>query len=78
MSESLPFDINDPDYDDPIVAEVHEFRRQIMEEFNWDRMALHRQIKKWEQEHPERMSPMKHAPIRWPDESEGSSSEPGL
>lgn len=68
MPKSLPFDINDPDYDDPIVAEVHEIRRQIMEEFNWDRMAYHRYLKEWERAHPERMSPMKPAPIRWPDE----------
>jgi hypothetical protein len=37
-------------WEDPIVAEVHRIRREIMTEFNGDMDAYHRHLKKIEAE----------------------------
>jgi hypothetical protein len=36
MSDEKPYDVNDPDYDDPIVAEVRRIRAEMEAEWNHD------------------------------------------
>jgi hypothetical protein len=41
---------------DPIVEEIHEIRRQIAEECDFDMDKIFEMLKKMEAEHPERMA----------------------
>ena len=64
MAEQLPFDVNDPDHDDPIVNQVRQIRREIMEEFNHERAAYDRYLLERERQHPGRLAKLRPRRIR--------------
>jgi Na+-transporting NADH:ubiquinone oxidoreductase subunit NqrA len=58
MPDETPVDVdvNDADYDDPIVAELRQIRKEFSESFNGDMGAMARYFREQERLHPERMS----------------------
>jgi hypothetical protein len=36
MPDDKPFNVNDPDYDDPILAEIRQIREEMFAEWNYD------------------------------------------
>ncbi|CAA9333245.1 MAG: hypothetical protein AVDCRST_MAG68-2602 [uncultured Gemmatimonadetes bacterium] len=36
MPDETPIDVNDPDYDDPIIAEIRQIREEMAAEWNYD------------------------------------------
>ena len=50
MRDDKHIDVNDPEYDSPIVAEVRRIREQIAEEFNHDMDALFRHVQELERQ----------------------------
>lgn len=59
MEEKATRDVNDPDYDDPILAEIRQIRNEFSDRFNGDMAAMARYIRKRELLHPERWSSRK-------------------
>ena len=51
MRNSTEVDVNDPDYDDPIVAEVRKAREEFGAQFE-DVAAMARYLRKCERRHP--------------------------
>jgi hypothetical protein len=52
MADEKPFDVNDPDYDDPIVAEVRRIRAEIEAEWNHDLSQAVRYFEEQRRLHP--------------------------
>jgi hypothetical protein len=59
MKDESQIDPNDPDYDDPILAEIREIRNEFSDRFNGDMAAMSRYIRQRELLHPERWSSRK-------------------
>jgi hypothetical protein len=57
-----------PGWEDPIVAEVHRIRREIMAEFNNDLEACFRYIQALEKENRKRGVKYVSHPLRRPDD----------
>ena len=53
MPDEKPIHLNDPDYEDPILAELWQIRETMAAEFNYDIGAMIRSV----QEEESRMSP---------------------
>jgi hypothetical protein len=56
MSNETRIDVNDPDYDDPILAELRQIRKAFSERFNGDMDAMGRYFQERERLHPECVS----------------------
>lgn len=56
MKNVEPLDLNDPDYDDPIVAEIHRIREEISASFNHDTAEIGRYLQEQGRLHPDQMS----------------------
>lgn len=52
MSRENRIDVNDPAYDDPICAEIRQFRKEFSERFNHDMDAMARYFQERERRHP--------------------------
>lgn len=68
MPDELPLDecASDDDWEDPIVAEIHEIRRQIMAEFNNDLGSYFRYLRAVQKEEMARGRRYVAAPARRP------------
>ena len=42
MPATTPGDVNDPDFDDPILAEIRQIRDEFSDRFNGDMSAMYR------------------------------------
>jgi hypothetical protein len=51
----MPVNVNDPDHDDPVLAELRQIRKEFSERFNGDMDAMARYFIEQERLHPERM-----------------------
>jgi hypothetical protein len=52
MPDEKPYDVNDPDYDDPIVAEVRRIRAEMEAEWNHDLSQAVRYFEEQRRLHP--------------------------
>jgi hypothetical protein len=41
MSDTTPGEVNDPDYDDPILAEIRQIKDEFSDRFNGDMSAMY-------------------------------------
>lgn len=64
MPDDTPFDVDDPGYDDPILAELRQIRKNFSARFNGDMEAMGRYFQERERLHPERMSTRKPRRIK--------------
>jgi hypothetical protein len=51
----MPVNVNDPDHDDPVLAELRQIRKEFSERFNGDMDAMACYFIEQERLHPERM-----------------------
>jgi len=52
----MRINVNDPDHDDPVLAELRQIRKEFSEQFGGDIDAMARYFQEQERLHPERMS----------------------
>jgi hypothetical protein len=52
MTNGTPINVNDPEYDDPICAEIRRIRDEIAAEFNYDTGAIVRAMQERERRLP--------------------------
>jgi hypothetical protein len=52
MTDGPRIDVNDPEYDDPICAEIRQIRDDIAAEFNYDLGAIVRSMQERERHLP--------------------------
>lgn len=67
MKPESPINVNDPDYDDPILTELRQIREEFSDMFNGDLEAMVRYIQEEERKlPPERISSRLPQPIKRP------------
>ena len=53
--------------DDPIIEEIHQIRKEFAERFGYDVREMAADLRKREQEHPERIVSFPPKPVKRPD-----------
>lgn len=75
MKDETPIDLNDPEYDDPILSEIRQIRNEFSDRFKGDMAAMSRYIRQRERLHPERWSSRKPlSPMQAPPDPERDNS----
>jgi hypothetical protein len=52
MLEKTALNVNDPDHDDDVLAELREIREELWARFDYDVAALFRYLREQERRHP--------------------------
>jgi hypothetical protein len=52
MSDEKKVNVNDPDHDDPVLAELRQIREEFVARFDYDFDAIGRHLRKQERRHP--------------------------
>lgn len=65
MPDKTPVNVNDPDYNDPILAELRQIRKEFSEMFNGDLKAMARFLEEEDRKlPPERFSSRLPQPVK--------------